>query len=162
MKRFRDTDYYVSESGDVFRNGKLLKPIMTKRYNKNGVPVKDKYWTISIWKDGKKKMVSIHRLVGELYVPNPDNLPEIDHKDDNRFNNHYTNLEWVTGDENRNRARESGISGHKLTDDEIRYIRKNYKRGSKDFGISKLGQMFNIHESQISRIVRNLLYKDVV
>jgi hypothetical protein len=160
MKRFRDTDYFVNEYGDVFRNGKRLKPIMNRTYSK-GVPIKDKYWTISIWKNNKKKIFSIHRLVGELYVPNPNNLPEIDHKDNNRFNNHYTNLEWVTGEENRDRAKETGIGGHKLTDNDVRYIRQNYKKGSKDFSGVILSKMFNIHESQISRIVRNLLYKDI-
>ena len=160
MKKFRDTDYYVNEYGDVFRNGKQLKQTINKTY-KNGVPIKDKYYYVTISKDNKKKLCSIHRLVAELYVPNPDNLPEIDHKDNNRFNNHYTNLEWVTGEENRDRARQSGISPHKLTDDDVRYIRKNYKRYSKDFNGTRLGEMFNIHQSQISRIVRNILYKDV-
>jgi hypothetical protein len=161
MKRFRDTSYYVNEYGDVFRNGKQLKP-NTKRNYRNGVPVKDKYYYIDIYKDGKRTSFYIHRLVGELYLPNPDNLPEIEHKDDNRFNNHYTNLEWVTGEENRDRARQSGISPHKLTDDDVRYIRKNYQRYSKDFNGVKLGEIFKIHQSQISLIVRNLLYKDVV
>jgi hypothetical protein len=161
MKRFRDTNYYVNEYGDVFRNGKQLKPSIKRNY-KNGVRVKDKYYCISIYQDGKRKTIPIHRIVGETYLPNPDNLPEIDHKDDNRFNNHYTNLEWVTGEENRDRARQSGISPHKLTDDDVRYIRKNYQRYSKDFNGVKLGEIFKIHQSQISLIVRNLLYKDVV
>jgi hypothetical protein len=160
MKRFRDTDYFVNEYGDVFRNGKQLKPSMKRNY-KNGVPVKDKYYCVDIYKNGKRTIFYIHRLVGELYLPNPDNLPEIEHRDDNRFNNHYTNLEWVTGEENRDRARETGVSGHKLTDDDVRYIRENYKRYSKDFSGVKLGEMFNIHQSQISRIVRNIWYKDV-
>jgi hypothetical protein len=160
MKRFRDTNYYVNEYGDVFHNGKQLKPIMNRRYNK-GVAVKDKYYYISIWREGIRKSYSIHRLVAELYVPNPNNLPEIDHKDNNRFNNHYTNLEWVSGEENRDRARETGVSGHKLTDDDVRYIRENYKKKSKDFSGVKLSQMFNIHESQISRLVRNMLYRDI-
>lgn len=159
MKRFRDTDYFVNEYGDVFRNGKQLKPRIKRNY-KNGVPIKDKYYCVDIYKNGKKKTIYIHRLVGELYLPNPNNLPEIDHKDDNRFNNHYTNLEWVTGEENRDRARQSDISPHKLTDDDIRYIRGNYKKYSKDFNCVKLGKMFNIHKSQISLIVRNILYKD--
>ena len=100
--------------------------------------------------------------MAELYVPNPDNLPEIDHKDNNRFNNYYTNLEWVSKEENKKRAKESGIGGHKLTDDDVRYIRKNYQKGSKDFSNRKLGKMFNIDATQISRIVRNLWYKNVV
>ena len=161
MKRFRDTSYYVNEYGDVFRDGKQLKPNIKRNY-KNGVRVKDKYYYVSIWKDNKKKLYTIHRLVAELYVPNPDNLPEIDHKDNNRFNNYYTNLEWVSKEENKKRAKESGIGGHKLTDDDVRYIRQNYQKGSKEFSNRKLGKMFNIDATQISRIVRNLWYKNVV
>ena len=161
MKKFRDTDYYVNEYGDVFRNGKQLKANIHKTY-KNGVPIKDKYYYVTISKDNKKKLYTIHRLVAELYVPNPDNLPEIDHKDNNRFNNHYTNLEWVSSKENIRRAKETGVLVHKLTDDDVRYIRKHYKKKSADFSGKKLAMMFNIHESQISRIVRNLWYKDVV
>ena len=42
----------------------------------------------------KNKSLFIHRIVAEAFVPNPDNLPEINHKDENKANNHPCNLEW--------------------------------------------------------------------
>jgi hypothetical protein len=112
MKRFRDTDYYVCENGDVFRKYKnkirLKKPQMVRKY-KNGKPIKDKYFGMYLYQKSKGTFFLTHRLVAEVYLPNPNNLPEVDHLDNNRFNNHYTNLEWVSGDENRKRAVDSGL-----------------------------------------------------
>ena len=62
----------------------------------------------------------VHRLVAETWVPNPDNLPEINHIDGNPQNNHISNLEWCTHQQNhQHRVRTLGIdnlaSRHKLT-----------------------------------------------
>ena len=112
MKRFRDTNYYVSENGDVFRKHKdkitQKKPQMVRTY-RNGKPIKDKYWGMYLFQKSKGTFYLCHRLVAEVYLPNPDNLPEVDHLDNNRFNNHYTNLEWVSGEENRKRAKDDGL-----------------------------------------------------
>ena len=112
MKRFRDTNYYVSEDGKVFRKwGDKMRqkiPQMVRIY-KNKKPIKDKYLGMYLFQKSKGTFYLCHRLVAEVYLDNPDNLPEVDHLDNNRFNNHYTNLEWVSGEENRKRAVDSGL-----------------------------------------------------
>lgn len=54
------------------------------------------YKSVSIYYDGVRKRRTIHRLVGEAFLPNPDNLPVINHKDQNPSNNNVDNLEWCT------------------------------------------------------------------
>lgn len=52
----------------------------------------------------KGKHVLLHRLVAILFIPNPLNLPQVNHKDGNKTNNDYTNLEWMTNAQNRQHA----------------------------------------------------------
>lgn len=83
--------YEVSDTGLV-RNkvsGKILKP-----GRNNG------YLYVNLCKNGKYKSIRIHRLVAEAFIPNPLNLPEIDHIDKNRSNNNVDNLRWVNHQEN--------------------------------------------------------------
>ena len=54
------------------------------------------YQIVCLTKDGKERMHYIHRLVAEAFIPNPENLPQINHIDENRFNNCVENLEWCT------------------------------------------------------------------
>lgn len=53
---------------------------------------------------GKKEFWLVHRLVAKLFVQNPENLPQVNHKDGDRSNNHYSNLEWVSASENQKHA----------------------------------------------------------
>ena len=52
------------------------------------------YLRVGLYKEGKIKNHFIHRLVAEAYIPNPENLPEINHKDEDKTNNCLQNLEW--------------------------------------------------------------------
>ena len=82
------------EKSIVQTNGfKLLKPFLDSR---------GYYLLIQIRVDGNYKKVLLHRLVATVYIPNPDNLPEVNHKDKNKQNCYYTNLEWCTRKENLN------------------------------------------------------------
>ena len=54
------------------------------------------YEHVNLFKDGERKMKQIHRLVAEAFIENPDNLPHINHKDENPHNNKVENLEWCT------------------------------------------------------------------
>ena len=55
---------------------------------------KDDYLRIQLFNNGKDKFFQVHRLVALAFIPNPDNLPIINHKDENKYNNKVENLEW--------------------------------------------------------------------
>lgn len=88
--------YAISENGKVksLSTGKILKPAV----NHKG------YLIVQLCKNGERKNKRIHRLVAEAFLPNPDNLPEVDHINGKRQDNNVLNLRWVSGSTNtRNR-----------------------------------------------------------
>lgn len=77
--------YKITENGEVINS----KGIILKGWNNQG------YRMITIRdQNGKQKKISIHRLVAEKYIPNPNKFPCVNHKDKNRANNRVENLEW--------------------------------------------------------------------
>ena len=80
--------YQVSNLGNVkslrFGKEKVLKPV------KDG----KKYLFVGLYKQGKHKMCKVHRLVAQTFIPNSQNLPQINHKDEDKTNNQVNNLEW--------------------------------------------------------------------
>jgi hypothetical protein len=85
--------YQISNFGNVRNNktGRILKPTEGKT---------DKYYYITLCKDGKQKNTKIHRLVAEYFVENPENKQYVDHIDNNKLNNLCSNLRWATKQEN--------------------------------------------------------------
>ena len=84
-------EYQVSNLGRVksFKNNKekLLKPFFTKT-NQEG------YLVVNLCQNNKRKIKLVHRLVAEAFIPNPNNFPFINHKDEDKTNNNVDNLEW--------------------------------------------------------------------
>ena len=60
------------------------------------------YYSVSLYKNKKKKTFTIHRLVAIHFIDNPFKKPCVNHMDESRTNNHYSNLEWCTYEENMN------------------------------------------------------------
>ena len=65
---------------------------------------------VRLWKNHKEYAYLIHRLVARAFIPNPDNLPEVNHIDENIFNNSYDNLEWCNRDYNHNYSKAKRIN----------------------------------------------------
>ncbi|MGL5456756.1 MAG: HNH endonuclease [Citrobacter telavivensis] len=63
---------------------------------------KDGYLGLGLVIDGKRKQYKVHRLVAIQFLPNPEDKPQVNHKDGNPANNHKDNLEWTTARENIN------------------------------------------------------------
>lgn len=86
--------YQISTTGKI-RNHKHHILAQTLNSTSN-------YYRVHLCKNGKAKWHSIHKLVAETFIPNPDNLPEVNHKDENKLNNNVSNLEWTTHRDNAN------------------------------------------------------------
>ena len=112
MERWRDIEgyeglYQVSSCGRVKSLGRY-------KISKGGsnVYIKERifkpktlatgYLLIALCKEGDTKQFSIHRLVAEAFIPNPENLPQVNHKDEVKVNNYVSNLEWCTSKYNIN------------------------------------------------------------
>lgn len=96
--------YQVSTHGNVrnIKTGYILKPQLSK----SSIYGQGRYYKVVLWKSKHGgKNFSVHRLVAQAFIPNPDNLPQINHKDHNPFNNHVDNLEWCTAKYNCNHKR---------------------------------------------------------
>ena len=91
-----ESQYQVSDKGRV-RSLKFGKERILKPGRDDGG-----YLLVSIWKNGEKKMCKVHRLVSQAFIPNPDNLPEVNHKDEDKTNNKVSNLEWCDRKYNQN------------------------------------------------------------
>ena len=90
--------YKVSSLGNVarVRNGSLRQ---LKKCPAGGKHNRD-YLYVSLTHREKVRFSSVHRLVAEAFIPNPEGLPQVNHKDEDKFNNCVDNLEWCTASYN--------------------------------------------------------------
>lgn len=156
------TEYYVSNQGKVKRvKNELTKSgnvrsysIVKERILKQDTSVKG-YHTVHVpMTDGKTRHLRVHRLVAEAFLPNPNNLPQVNHKDGNKSNNQVSNLEWCTAKSNNSHARSSGLwnssyeigennKNSKLTEDMVKQIPNLLQQGlssnqiANKFGVSR-------------------------
>ena len=93
--------YKITENGEIWSYN--LYAHKEPRQMKTYLDSKNKYVYIKLSKEGIVKAYSIHRLVAETFIPNPDNLSEVDHIDNNPQNNNVDNLRWVNRIDNINK-----------------------------------------------------------
>ena len=104
--------YEISNHGRV----KSLPKIIGRRMKPETI-LKPKmahgYVLVTLCKDAKQFNASVHRLVAEAFIPNPNNKPEVNHIDGCRSNNDISNLEWCTSSENKIHAYRTGLKDPK-------------------------------------------------
>jgi hypothetical protein len=161
MKRILEykPNYYVSDTGSIFsdRTGVLKELIPFKNYKG--------YSYVSIRACGKTIKRAVHRLVAEMFIHNNNNKRLcVNHKDANKENNSYSNLEWCTYQENTNHALKYGLihigektHSSKLTEKNVLEI-INLLELHKD---TEIGQMYGVHRRTISDIRHNKTWRHV-
>lgn len=148
---YQESNYGRTRS---FHNGKIriLKPL----HSVHG------YLKVNLHKDGLQMAHYVHKLVAETFIPNPLNLPEVNHIFGNKFDCSADNLEWCTPSQNIQHAFKTGIhkivKGEKcphakISDADREYIRKVYIPYDKEFGMSALARKFGVAHPSIWKII---------
>lgn len=160
--------YWVHAAGYVvtqnWRNsGKeaILRPAVDKKG----------YKRVGLMREGKLNTHKIHRLVAMAFVPNPENKPQVNHKNGDKQDNHFENLEWVTGSENMKHAISlglvkmpafnAGLPGEKngnalLCTESVVQIRAKFKEGKSR---RDLAQEYGVKPSCIKDVVLRKSWK---
>ena len=117
--RVRSLDRIVvrpNGNGDYFAKGKIIYVVLTKHgYNE-----------VHLHKDNKTKIYKVHRLVAQAFIKNPNNLPCVNHIDENKTNNNVNNLEWCTYKYNNNYGTKKNRQGEKTKMKTILIVTKYY------------------------------------
>ncbi|BES53083.1 hypothetical protein [Aeromonas phage phiWae14] len=154
--------FSITEDGKLW--SKRSKRFLTIMVNKQGYY---QHCTKIGGRNGTAKLFKIHRVVAEAYLPNPDNLPLVNHKDGNKLNNHVSNLEWCTHQHNVRHAIDTGLlvqpKGEKskastLTQEQANEIRKSYI--PRVITLSMLADKYSVSRRTIIRVLHNIRYND--
>lgn len=178
MERWEDIPefegcYQISNYGNVKRLSRLvhrkglhstqIKEISSIKFsiNRNGYC----YYRLNV--NNKKTMIFPQRLVAKLFVPNPENKPEVNHIDGNKLNNNYSNLEWMTRKENMAHAFKNklhDLNGEKsyrakLKNEDVVHIRELFS--SKTKNQSELGRQYGMSAQGIRDVILRKTWKHI-
>lgn len=155
----------------------FVKSVSKKLPNKNGFrTTKERiiansdngsgYFVCCLSKNNKRSSVLLHRIVAINFIPNPYNLPEVNHKDGDKSNNSVGNLEWCTRKENIEHSWKNNLTtcigeGHhnsKLDNNIVIDIRKKYASG--DYSYSKIAKELGINMFTVRNVVKRYTWNN--
>lgn len=161
----QDKDYLIYEDGRIFSNKRhrfLKGKIDNMGYLVYALAISDK---LSVSNRKLSKMMYAHRLVAQLFLDNPNNYPYVHHKDENKLNNHYSNLEWVSPELNTYYHNQQKTTKHQYNP---RYFTKDLE-GEKwmiipehcNYSVSSLGRIRNNRTNRLLKIDNNQKYSRI-
>lgn len=164
--------YQVSNLGRIKSLDRRVKDNRRERYqNLKGKQLKFTdngrgYQLVFLTKESKRINKYVHRLVAETFIPNPKNLPEVNHKDLNKSNNCIDNLEWITNADNKRHYQKTDVAKVKRKEQGYR-IQEKYKEKIKNkipfiiyaytklnYTLEKLNKETGIGDERISKILK--------
>lgn len=151
-----DTDYYITDTGEVYSNKSNSKRKLKMFTGKDG------YLCVNICHNGTRRQIKVHRLVAEQYLPEQPSIQhEIRHLDGNPQNNHYINLQWGTRKENADDKERHGRMPRgerhyraKLTWDQIERIRLLNGKVERGYW-ANLAQALGVNKTTIYSVLLN-------
>lgn len=156
--RIRSCDRYITE-----KTGKVN--FLKSRILKNNIG-DDGYYKVVLQKYGKAYYFRVCRLIAQTFLENSGNKPQVNHIDGNKLNDHVTNLEWNTVQENITHSIQSGLKpvgensfNAKLKETDI--IRIRYLYDNKINNQNELARMYNVTQVNIGQIVRRKSWKHI-
>ncbi|MEK6880999.1 MAG: NUMOD4 domain-containing protein [Nanoarchaeota archaeon] len=113
------------------------------------------YLRVGLWGNDKKHTISVHRLVAIAFIPNLNNLPQVNHLDGNKKNNHVTNLEWCTAKQNNEHSYEIGIRQRtELPQNQIDEILSSYKPWN--MSQNMIAKKYGVSRSYVKKLTNNI------
>ena len=144
------SNYQISNLGNVWskKTKKVLKPYLTNR----------RYLTVGFWCNGKKKRLSVHRLVAMAFIPNPKELPEVNHVNGIKTDNNLNNLEWSSRSSNVIHAFRTGLQKTKLSEKLVLKIRQYRKQG---YSLREVGKLLGVSHATVWEVEKGLIYQGI-
>lgn len=148
--------YLVSDDGRVFSliSNRELKPYAKSR----GYGYKRRDYTVSITHNGKQRHPKISRMVAMAFIPNPLNKEQVNHIDGDPLNNHVSNLEWTTNEENRQHAVDNWLTRKGFTKEQFEQIKE---LSLKAYSVKDISAITGVHPHCVKDIRRGVNHNDV-
>ena len=151
-----EENYLVSDDGRVFSliSNRELKPYAKSR----GYGYKRRDYTVSITHNGKHRHPKISRMVAMAFIPNPLNKEQVNHIDGNPLNNHVSNLEWTTDQENRQHAVDNWLTKKGFTKEQFEQIKE---LSLKAYSVKDISAITGVHPHCVKDIRRGANHNDM-
>ena len=148
-----ELNYFVFTDGTIYN--------ATTKHKMSQCKDKDGYMNVCLSHQGKHWTIHVHRLVANAFIPNPDNKPEVNHKNGKKHDNNVSNLEWSTAKENVQHAYSTGLHDNRATgerhgmnkysEEQIKYVCQLLESNS--YTISEIINLTGVPKSTISDIL---------